>query len=277
MMQTLDFVRPRSFQIQHQRCGAMKGNRGTDLFVGAGQMNRFKVLGKTDRQSLCSSGVILIEDYTEWFHDFPLTSPRFAAALAATANGCTGVIDSERDSVTCATLSRPGARTIQFGAFRSVLTESLLSLPLPPTVSGRSRKVACLLQTASETSLEEPPLFPVPEQSSRDARGTLQTLPIQLLLPFIVMPNWRRNVQQNLLIRAISWAGGVAKLHRRRPFRAESLQNIHRGAIAAQGSADLRALDPVADRRQHFAGDGHAFGASRFRTCRPGHPVQDFI
>ena len=80
MMQTLDFVRPRSFQIQHQRCGAMPGNRGTNLFVAAGQINRFKVLGQTDRQSLCSSGVILIEDYTEWFHDFPLTSPRFAAA-----------------------------------------------------------------------------------------------------------------------------------------------------------------------------------------------------
>jgi hypothetical protein len=85
-MQTLDFSRSRSFQIQHQRLGAMPGNRGTDIVVTAGQINRFKVLRKTDRQSLCSSGVILIEDYTEWFHKFPLTTPRFAAALAATAN-----------------------------------------------------------------------------------------------------------------------------------------------------------------------------------------------
>ena len=65
---------------------ALPGNRGTDIVVTAGQINRFKVLRKTDRQSLCSSGVILIEDYTEWFHKFPLTTPRFAAALAATAN-----------------------------------------------------------------------------------------------------------------------------------------------------------------------------------------------
>ena len=71
MMQMLDFVRPRSFQIQHHRFGAMPCNRGTDLLVSAGQINRIKVLGKTDRQSLCSSGVILIKDYTEWFHTHP--------------------------------------------------------------------------------------------------------------------------------------------------------------------------------------------------------------
>jgi hypothetical protein len=44
------------------------------------------VLGETNRQILCSSGVILIEDYTERFHTFPLTTPQCAAALAATAN-----------------------------------------------------------------------------------------------------------------------------------------------------------------------------------------------
>src|ERR1017187_3459685 len=86
------------------------------------------------------------------------------------------------NSVTCATPSRPGARTVQFGAFRSVLTESLLFLPLPPVAYGRSRKAACPLQTASETSPVEPPLFPVPGRSSQDARGNLQTSPIHLLL-----------------------------------------------------------------------------------------------
>src|SRR5208282_1874954 len=50
----------------------------------------------------------------EWYHNFPLTSPRFAVALAGTDKCCAGVIDSERDSVTYATLSRPGARTVQF-------------------------------------------------------------------------------------------------------------------------------------------------------------------
>src|SRR5208282_3585650 len=92
----------------------------------------------------------------------------------------TGVISSERDSVTCATLSRPGARTVQFAAFRSVLTESLLSLPRPPVASCRLRKVVCLLQRASETSPAGPPLSLVPGQSSPDARGTLQTSPIQI-------------------------------------------------------------------------------------------------
>src|SRR2546430_5820147 len=94
--------------------------------------------------------------------------------------------------------SRPGVRTVQLAAFRSVLTESLLSLPHPPIVFGRLRKVACLLQIASETSPAEPPLFPVPEQSSPDAQGTLQTSPIQLLLLSIVMPLPGRNVQQIL-------------------------------------------------------------------------------
>src|SRR5208282_1142497 len=93
------------------------------------------------------------------------------------------LIISELERVTtCVTLSRPGARTVQFGAFRSVLTESQLSLPHPPVACGRLRKVACLLRTASAISLEEPRPFPVLEQSSRDARGNLQTLPIQLLL-----------------------------------------------------------------------------------------------
>src|ERR1700674_1316329 len=92
--------------------------------------------------------------------------------------------------------SRPGVRTVQFAACRSVLTESLLSLPLPPIVFGRSRKVACLLQIASETSPAEPPLFPVPERFSPDAQGILQTSPIQLLLFSIVMPIPGRNVQQ---------------------------------------------------------------------------------
>src|SRR5438445_4535053 len=83
-------------------------------------------------------------------------------------------------------LSRPGVRTVQLAAFRSVLTESLLSLPHPPVVFGRLRKVACLLQIASETSPSEPPLFPVPERFSPDAQGTLQTSPIKLLLPLLL-------------------------------------------------------------------------------------------
>ena len=44
-MQTLDFVRARSFQIQHHRFGAMPGNCGTDLLVRASQINGIKMLG----------------------------------------------------------------------------------------------------------------------------------------------------------------------------------------------------------------------------------------
>ena len=64
-MQTLNFAWSRSLQIQHHRSCPITGNRGTDLFVAAGQINRLEVLRETDRQSLCSSGVILVEDYTD--------------------------------------------------------------------------------------------------------------------------------------------------------------------------------------------------------------------
>src|SRR5271156_3927768 len=95
----------------------------------------------------------------------PLTSPRVRGGLGCDSKGCRHrrwQIRSEGDSAICGTLSRPGARTVPSGAFRSVLTKSLLFLPLPPIVSGRSRKVACLLQIASESYREESHLFPVP-------------------------------------------------------------------------------------------------------------------
>src|ERR1035441_2594980 len=116
----LDLARSRSLQIQHHRLGAMPDNRGTDFLVRASQMNGIKMLGETDRQSLCSSGVILEEDYTKWFHIDPPDVTAFARwPWLRQQTATTGVISSERDSVTCATLSRPGARTVQLGAFRS--------------------------------------------------------------------------------------------------------------------------------------------------------------
>src|ERR1700691_3117058 len=98
-----------------------------------------------------------------------------------------GVVESEPscDHAICAMLSRPGARTARFAACRSVSAKFLLSLPLPPVVSCRLRKAACLLQIASEIFLKATRPFPVPEQSSQDARGILQTLPIRLLLPLL--------------------------------------------------------------------------------------------
>ncbi len=61
------------------------------------------------------------------------------------------------------------------------------------------------------------------------------------------------------------------------PRGPESLQNIRRGGISALGSADLRTLHPVSDRRQHLASDGHAFGTCRFRGRSLRHPMEDFI
>jgi hypothetical protein len=100
MMQALDFARARSFQIQHHRPGAVPDNRRTDLLVRARQINRIEVMGETDRQSLCSSGVILIKDYTEWFHTFPLTTPQIAAALAATADTAIAGVGNSDPSTT---------------------------------------------------------------------------------------------------------------------------------------------------------------------------------
>src|SRR5271167_2375191 len=96
---------------------------------------------------------------------------------------------------TCASLSRPGARTVQLGAFRSASRVSLLCLPLLPAVFCKSRKAACLLQIASKIFREELRFFRVPARSSRDARGNLQTLPIQLAPASIVMQLLRGNVQ----------------------------------------------------------------------------------
>jgi hypothetical protein len=39
--------------------------------VAAGEMNGLKMLGETVRQNLTRSDVVLIENYTDWFHGFP--------------------------------------------------------------------------------------------------------------------------------------------------------------------------------------------------------------
>ena len=71
MMDTLDLVRSRCFQVQNQRISAMPRNRAAGFFVRTGQVNRVKMLGKADRQSLSSSGVIVIEHDAKCFHTSP--------------------------------------------------------------------------------------------------------------------------------------------------------------------------------------------------------------
>ena len=94
-MQTINFVRSRRFQIQYQRFRAMPGNGGAHLFAGAGQMNRVKMLGKTYRQNARNPGVILIDDYTEWFHDFPLIHRKSRRPWLRQQTASTGVINSK--------------------------------------------------------------------------------------------------------------------------------------------------------------------------------------
>ncbi len=65
MMQTLNFARSGRFEIKYQCFGAMPGHGRTDLFRGPGHINRIKVLGETDRQSLGGSRVILIDNYAQ--------------------------------------------------------------------------------------------------------------------------------------------------------------------------------------------------------------------
>ncbi len=43
MMQTLDFARARSFQIQHYRFSAVPGNCRKHVLVSAGQINRIEM------------------------------------------------------------------------------------------------------------------------------------------------------------------------------------------------------------------------------------------
>ena len=77
--------------IQYQHFGPIPGDGGTKVLVAASEMNGLKMLGKTVRQDLSGSGVILIQDYTDWFHGSPNSSPRDAVALAATEVSTTGV------------------------------------------------------------------------------------------------------------------------------------------------------------------------------------------
>ncbi len=70
-MQTFDVAGSGNFQIEHQCFGATPGNGRGELFIVARQINGIKMLGETNRQSLRSSGVILVEDYIQWFHRSP--------------------------------------------------------------------------------------------------------------------------------------------------------------------------------------------------------------
>src|SRR5258706_295741 len=177
-VQTLQFALRRGLHVQHEYVGATAVDRGTYFVAIARQVDGREILREAGRQSLGGFSIILKKDYVDWLHTSPLLhrDKRRPWLRQQNCHHRRGQIRA-RKSVTCATPFRPGVRTVRFGACRSASTKFQPCLRRPPIVSGRKPTVACLLQIASTTFPVEPPLFRVPGQSSRDARGIPQTLP----------------------------------------------------------------------------------------------------
>ena len=58
----IDRFQIRRFEIQHQHTGTLPGNGRSNFFVPGNEVHRTKMFGKTDHQSLSSSGVVLIDN-----------------------------------------------------------------------------------------------------------------------------------------------------------------------------------------------------------------------
>src|SRR5437588_2480899 len=58
---------------------------------------------------------------------------------------------------------------------------------------------------------------------------------------------------------------------------SQSLQHIRRGSISSRGRADLSPLHHAAHRDQHLTRDGNAFLASRLRSPRSCHALQNRV
>jgi hypothetical protein len=80
-MEILNLAGSRNFQIDYHCIGTMQGDCGTDFRAIFHQTNGIEMLRQSDRQNLCRSDVTLIEDYREWIHTFPLTTPQFRGDL----------------------------------------------------------------------------------------------------------------------------------------------------------------------------------------------------
>src|ERR1700692_2915642 len=86
-------------------------------------------------------------------------------------------------------------RTVQLEASHSFSAGSRLFLPPVPIPCGRRKKAASLLRTVSEISPKGPLPFPVPEQFSPVAEGTLQTWATGFAPSLIVMQLFATGVQ----------------------------------------------------------------------------------
>src|SRR5271166_737587 len=112
------------------------------------------------------------------------------------------------------------------------------------------RKAACLPRRVSETSLKGLLPFPVPEQFSPVAAGTLQTWPTGFHSTSIVMHLLGCGVHKFLCTgskkvrRMVPTTGDCQdwsppRLYSGRVGAAQGLQHVHGGAITPKWSADL--------------------------------------
>jgi hypothetical protein len=114
-MQTVNFIWSRRFQIQYQSLRTMPGNGEAHFLASADQMNKIKMLGKTNRKNLRNSGVVLVEDHPDGFHITPRCTAISRRPWLPQQTAGTGVISSEsRQRYLHNTFSARG--TVQFAA-----------------------------------------------------------------------------------------------------------------------------------------------------------------
>src|ERR1700685_4390107 len=86
------------FQIQHQHAGTMPRNGGTNFFIPSNEVDWTEMFGKTNHQSLSSSGVGVIDNQANWFHKSPLNHRGVRGGLwLRQLTATTGVYVSERE------------------------------------------------------------------------------------------------------------------------------------------------------------------------------------
>jgi hypothetical protein len=71
LMQPLNFTGGRGLDIEDQNPGSVAGDGGSQVLAIAGEIDGKRLLGKTSRQDLRSSSVVLIKDYIKWSHTSP--------------------------------------------------------------------------------------------------------------------------------------------------------------------------------------------------------------
>src|SRR5580692_11046303 len=186
-VQTLYIIQQPVLQVEHHGLRAGSGYVLPQFFAGAGYVHR-KVSAEFTGQRSGHPRVLFENDYT-LCHNSPDLST-FVNGGRQHRTGAAGWLrepqlhrhrklpnrgqNSARLNAVLATFLS-ALRRVQLEASRSSSTEFQLFLPPAPVLSGKPKKVACLLQTVSATFLKGLLPFPVPEQFASVAGGTLQT------------------------------------------------------------------------------------------------------